>query len=60
MQDTATRSRSTPGEAIRLARFISYPYWSWANNDPLAYEIYAYTGDGEPEAAWDKWVKLAA
>ena len=48
------------GEAIRLARFISYPYWSWANNDPLAYEIYAYTGDGEPEAAWDKWVKLGS
>ena len=48
------------GEASRLARFISYPYWSWANNDPLAYEIYAYTGDGEPEAAWDKWVKLGS
>ena len=48
------------GEAIRLARFISYPYWSWVIKERQAYEIYAYTGDGEPEAAWDKWVKLGS
>ena len=46
------------GETIRLARFITYHYYDYINHDPLIYEIYAYTGTGEPEAAWDKWVKL--
>ena len=46
------------GAPVRLARFITYHYYDYVNNDPLIYEIYAYTGDGEPEAAWDKWVKL--
>lgn len=46
------------GESMRLAKFISYHYWNYSSNCPLIYEIYAYTGSGEPEADWSNWKLL--
>ena len=46
------------GRMIRLAKFVSYQYWNYCAASPLEYEIYAFTGSGEPEADWSQWKLL--
>ncbi len=46
------------GEPIKLAKFVTYQYCNYCTASPLEYEIYAYTGSGEPEADWTNWKLL--
>lgn len=46
------------GEMIRLAKFVTYQYCNYCTASPLEYEIYAYTGEGEPQDDWSNWKLL--
>lgn len=43
------------GVPVKLAKFVTYHYYDYVSHDPLIYEIYAYTGAGEPAAEWTDW-----
>jgi hypothetical protein len=50
------------GAGIKLAKFITYHYYDYHMNDPVVYEIYAYTGVGAPDqnGDWTNWTKLGS
>ncbi len=47
------------GESFRVARMCFRPYWNYANQDAAVFEIYAYTGPGEPVGEWTDWQLVA-
>ncbi len=50
------------GKEIVLAKFITYLYYSYTNNDPAVWEIYRYDGEGAPAQSgeWDNWTKIGS
>lgn len=47
------------GEAVSLAKIVVHHYYDYTRNDPIEYEIYAYTGSGEYSSNWNDWTKIA-
>ncbi len=50
------------GKEVVLAKFVTYLYYSYINNDPAAWEIYRYDGEGAPAQSgeWDNWTKIGS
>lgn len=49
------------GKTCRLSKWITYHYYMYHMNDPISYEIYAYTADDMPSGEWnDSWVKIGS
>lgn len=48
------------GKDIRLARYITYLYYGYKQNDPVWWEIYRYDGNGAPDqsGSWNNWTKI--
>lgn len=47
------------GEAMQLSKIHIYFYYHFVDQFPKVNEWWAYTGEGEPQAGWDGWVKIA-
>ena len=50
------------GKEVVLGKFVTYLYYSYTNNDPMAWEIYRYDGEGAPAQSgeWDNWTKIGS
>lgn len=50
------------GKPIKLAKYITYLYYGYKQNDPLQWEIYRYDVEGAPDqsGAWDNWTKVGS
>ena len=49
------------GKEVSLAKFTAYYYYMYHANDPIRFEVYAYTGSDMPNGDWTAdWVKLGS
>lgn len=49
------------GKEVSLAKFTAYYYYMYHANDPIRFEVYAYTGSDMPNGDWTSdWVKLGS
>lgn len=47
------------GEVMKLSKAHVYFYYHFVDQFPKVNEWWAYTGEGEPKAGWDGWVKIS-
>ncbi len=46
------------GEVMRLEKVRLWPYWPYCNNTPAIWEVYAFSGTGDPVGDWESWIKI--